>query len=101
VPVSGHPRGRSSVEDVPKVGLGLVEVAPPVVNEVQVLPLDRGVSDVAQLQDRRAGQGGEQRGVGSAQDLATVAGEAVQHPDQRQAGGERQRGLGFVPCHVQ
>jgi len=66
--VSGRPRRRFFSQYVPKVGLGLVEVAPPVVHEVQVLPLGGGVSGVVQLQDRRAGQRGEQRGVRRAQD---------------------------------
>ena len=52
-------RQRSVREEMPKVGVGVGEEAPPGTDEVQLLPLGGADSPVTEFQDGRAGDGGD------------------------------------------
>jgi hypothetical protein len=68
----------SVVEQVAEVGARIGQEPPPGLNEVEVLPPGWTDAPVAQFQDARAGDGGDERRMGGDYGLGTVLGYVVQ-----------------------
>ena len=83
-------------EQVAQVLTGVVEEVAPGVNDLQVGPPRLADAPVAELEHPRAGDGGDDGGVGGHDHLGLLGREVVQQRDQAEAGDERQRRVRLV-----
>ncbi len=69
------------VKHVPQVEVGLGEIAPRVIDQLQLFPFGDADAVVAKFEYLGAGQTGEQRRMGCSDDLAAVLGDVAHRPD--------------------
>jgi hypothetical protein len=83
-------------EQVPEIRGWLGQKLPPGTDQVEFLPLRGPHAPVTKLQDAGARNGGEHRWMGRDDRLGAGSGQIVKQRSKPKAGGERQRGVGFV-----